>query len=88
MQDLARHAHISTRSLYKGFQEHRGISPMGYVRQVRLQKVRDALLQARRAGQSISVTQVALDWGFGHLGHFTQAYRKQFNELPSQTLRG
>jgi AraC-like DNA-binding protein len=88
MQDLARYAHISTRSLYKGFQEHRGTSPMGYVRRVRLQKVRETLLQARHAGQAVSVTQVALDWGFGHLGHFTRAYRKQFNELPSQTLRG
>tara|TARA_R110000850_G_scaffold168543_1_gene293536 strand:- start:53005 stop:54006 length:1002 start_codon:yes stop_codon:yes gene_type:complete len=88
MQDLAQHAHISTRSLYKGFQAYRGISPMGFVRKVRLQKVRETLLQARHAGQPVSVTQVALDWGFGHLGHFTQAYRKQFNELPSQTLRG
>ncbi len=88
VQDLAQYAHISTRSLYKGFQEHRCVSPMGYVRLVRLQKVRDALLTARQAGSSVNVTQVALEWGFGHLGHFTQAYRKQFNELPSQTLRG
>lgn len=88
MQDLARHARISTRSLYKGFQEHRGTTPMGFVRLVRLKKVRDALIKARQAGQHVSVTQVALEWGFGHLGHFTQAYRKQFNELPSQTLRG
>ncbi|HCN70954.1 MAG TPA: transcriptional regulator [Pusillimonas sp.] len=87
MQDLARHAHISTRSLYKGFQEYKGISPMGFVRRIRLQKVRETLLQARHAGQHVSVTQVALNWGFGHLGHFTRAYRKQFNELPSQTLR-
>lgn len=88
MQDLAQYAHISTRSLHKGFQEHRGVTPMGYVRLVRLQKVRDALLNARQSGGSVNVTQVALEWGFGHLGHFTQAYRKQFNELPSQTLRG
>ncbi len=88
MQDLAQHAHISTRSLYKGFQAHRQTTPMGYVRRVRLQKVREALLAGRQAGKSVNVTQVALEWGFGHLGHFTQAYRKQFNELPSQTLRG
>lgn len=88
MEDLSRHAHISTRSLYKGFQEHRGTTPMGYLRRVRLHKVRETLLQARQTGQSVSVTQVALEWGFSHLGHFTQAYRKQFNELPSQTLRG
>ena len=88
MQDMALHAHISTRSLYKGFQEHRQTTPMGYVRRVRLQKVREALLAARQRGAGVNVTQVALEWGFGHLGHFTQAYRKQFNELPSQTLRG
>lgn len=88
VQDLARHANISTRSLHNGFQHYRGISPMAYVRLVRLQRVRDELLQARNTGQPTSITRIALNWGFGHLGHFTQAYRKQFNELPSETLRG
>jgi len=88
MQDLARHAAISTRSLYKGFRQHRGTTPMAYLKLVRLQRVREQLLRAREAGSAASVTQVALDWGFSHLGHFTASYRRQFSETPSQTLRG
>ena len=86
IQDLAHHTAISARSLHKGFQQHRGVSPMAFLRLVRLQRVREQLLQARQANQAISITQVALSWGFGHLGHFAQAYRLQFNETPSQTL--
>ena len=86
--DIARHAAVSVRSLYAGFQQHHGTSPMAYLRLVRLQRVRETLIQARDTGSRASVTQIAMAWGFGHLGHFTAAYRQQFNELPSQTLRG
>jgi AraC-like DNA-binding protein len=30
-------------------------------------------------------TEVALNHGFLHLGRFSEAYRKRFGELPSQT---
>lgn len=85
MDVLARHAAISARSLHKGFQQYKGISPMGFLRQVRLQKVREALLQARDTGRAVQITRVALNAGFSHLGHFSQAYRAQFGESPSQT---
>lgn len=82
---LARHAAISSRSLHKGFQQYKGTSPMGFLRLVRLQKVREKLLRAREAGQTVQITRLALNAGFSHLGHFTQAYRAQFGETPSQT---
>ncbi|TAM06207.1 MAG: AraC family transcriptional regulator, partial [Pusillimonas sp.] len=88
VHDIARHAAISARSLYSGFQQYCGTTPMAYLRLVRLQRVRQDLLQAQSSGTQTSVTQVALAWGFSHLGHFTAAYRRQFKELPSQTLHG
>ncbi len=88
MQTLAEQAAISARSLYNGFRQHRGITPMAFLRLVRLQKVRDQLLQARREGRRPSITQIALDCGFVHLGHFSQAYRRQYNETPTETLMG
>lgn len=86
IETLASHAAISARSLHKGFQRHKGMSPMAFLRLVRLQRVRQELLAARNNAEPISITRVALNAGFGHLGHFTQAYRKQFGETPTQTL--
>lgn len=83
---LARHAAISGRSLHKGFQQYVGTSPMGFLRLVRLQKVREQLLRARQAGQTVHVTRVALNAGFSHLGHFSRVYRAQFGETPTQTM--
>lgn len=86
IEDLTAHTAVSARSLYKGFQQHCGISPMAYLKLVRLQRVRDRLQQARAGGEAVHVTQVALDYGFSHLGHFSQAYRQHFHETPGQTL--
>jgi AraC-like DNA-binding protein len=33
------------------------------------------------------VADVALRWGFTHLGRFAAEYRKRFGQLPSQTLK-
>jgi AraC-like DNA-binding protein len=86
--DIAAHAAISVRSLHAGFQQYHGTTPMAHLKLVRLQRVREELLRARAGNTQTSVTQVALNWGFSHFGHFSNAYRRQFNELPSQTLRG
>ena len=85
IETLARQAAISARSLHKGFRQYKGTSPMGFLRLVRLQKVREELVRARDAGQTAHITRVALNAGFTHLGHFTQAYRAQFGETPTQT---
>lgn len=82
--DLAAHAGVSSRSLFAGFKRFRNSSPMNYLREVRLQRVRDALLEAE-PGQT-TVTSEALHWGFSHLGHFTTAYKRRFGESPSETL--
>lgn len=37
-------------------------------------------------GPGTRVTDVALRWGFYHLGRFGQTYQKAFGESPSQTL--
>ena len=36
--------------------------------------------------QTHSVTQIALDTGFSHLGRFSVAYRAYFGEAPRETL--
>jgi AraC-like DNA-binding protein len=83
VEQLAGHAGVSVRTLFAGFREYRDTSPMAYLRDVRLEHVHQAL---RGEGQE-SVTDIAMKWGFAHLGRFSQEYRKRFGELPSQTLR-
>jgi AraC-like DNA-binding protein len=85
MNDLVAVAEISARSLYAAFKDYRGCSPRALLRSVRLDRAREKL---RAAGPGQSVTEIALDCGFGHLGRFSADYRQRFGELPSQTLRG
>jgi transcriptional regulator GlxA family with amidase domain len=57
---------------------------MRYLRNVRLARVREALTRADRSG---SVTEIAVEWGFAHLGRFAAEYRAHFGESPADTLR-
>jgi AraC-like DNA-binding protein len=84
--DLSRIAGMRSRSLINAFKAIMGYSPMDYLKRLRLSSVRSALLRAD--ARSTKVTDVAMDWGFGHMGHFTQHYRAMFGEMPSQTLAG
>lgn len=83
--ELAAQAGVSARSLQAGFQQYRGTTPMAYLRELRLRRVHEALLAADP--QRSSVTDIALQWGFGHLGKFAVAYRQRFGESPSATFR-
>ena len=59
---------------------------MEYLREIRLKRAREALLAADPCSAT-SVTEIALDSGFVHLGRFSSEYRNRFGESPSQTLR-
>jgi AraC-like DNA-binding protein len=81
--DVAAAAGSSTRRLQEAFGAAFGVSPMTYLRDVRLDEVR-----RRLAAGDGSVTDVALACGFTHLGRFSAAYRARFGELPSRTRSG
>lgn len=83
LDQLAVVAQMSIRSLHAGFQEHCGVSPMQYLKQIRLERVRIDLSQP----ETRSITDVALRWGFMHLGRFSMDYKRRFGESPSQTLK-
>jgi AraC-like DNA-binding protein len=85
VDELARQINLSTRTVYSGFRKYLSQTPMDYLKEVRLCRVREELLAAQGRG---SVTSIAMDWGFTHLGNFARDYRVKFGELPSQTLHG
>lgn len=83
--DLCKHSYVQQRSLEYGFREVVGLSPMAYVKVLRLAAVRRRLLLGPLRSSSIS--QVALDSGFHHLGQFASDYKRFFLESPSITLK-
>lgn len=83
--DLSEVSGLRPRSLINAFQAVTSLSPMAFLRALRLSRVREALLNAPTQSR---VIDVATEWGFWHMGHFTAAYRSMFAETPSQTLRG
>ncbi|MEU4833617.1 AraC family transcriptional regulator [Streptosporangium sp. NPDC023615] len=84
--DVARAVAVSGRSLQEGFRRHLGLSPMAYLRDVRLDRVHRELAAGDPAG--CTVTGVAARWGFLHQGRFAALYRARHGQAPSQTLRG
>ncbi|BCJ07016.1 MULTISPECIES: AraC family transcriptional regulator [unclassified Pseudomonas] len=82
---LAEQANMSVRSLYALFDRHLSTTPRQYIRQRKLERVQACLSDPSCAVRS--VTELALDYGFLHLGRFSESYRQRFGELPSETLK-
>jgi len=78
-------AGVSARALYYGFQKYLGVTPMKYLKHVRLEGARAALRKARGARES--VTGIALGAGYSNLSRFCRDYRAHFGETPSATMR-
>jgi len=85
LSELVDVSEVSARTLYSSFERFVGLSPMAYVRSRRLDRVREELAAADP--QHVRIADVAMKWGFSHLGRFSQEYHARFGELPSETLR-
>jgi AraC-like DNA-binding protein len=83
--DIAAHVGVSARGLHFAFRKYNATTPMAYLRDLRLDRVRADLLRGDDTGAAHSVTATAVRWGFTHLGQFAASYRRRFGELPSQT---
>ena len=82
LTELCGSINASKRTLLVAFQETYGASPIAYLRTLRLNGARREL----RSGGGVTVTEVALKWGFLHFGHFSSNYRRTFGETPRETL--
>ena len=74
----------SSRTLEIGFREAFGMSLKARLQAMRLNGAHRDLRAAR--GTEKTVKEVAMKWGFMHLGRFSVNYRKWFGECPSSTL--
>ncbi len=83
IQDVCRAAGVSWRTLDYAFREVFGVTPKQYLQATRLHGARRGLHQG---GPASTVTDIANNWGFWHIGKFAADYKRQFGELPSETL--
>ena len=83
--DLVVASQVPGRTLFQHFHDFKGTSPLRYLREARFERVRRELLAA---APEESITAIATNWGFNHLGRFAVEYRRRFGERPSDSLRG
>jgi AraC-like DNA-binding protein len=85
LSELCLYSGLKVRTLETGFQEVTGLTPVAYIRALRLNSVRRALHETSARQRPIS--DIALDNGFWHLSQFATDYRKLFGESPINTRR-
>jgi AraC family ethanolamine operon transcriptional activator len=83
IRDLCVATECTERSLHHAFLESFGLPPARYLRILRLNAARRAML----SGHAGSVTAAATDFGFFRFGRFARDYRGLFGETPSETMR-
>jgi AraC-like DNA-binding protein len=83
--DIAGAAHVTIRAVQLAFRRHLGMTPLEYLRRVRLDHAHRDLIAADPASQT--VTAIACRWGFPSPGRFASLYRQAYGVAPSHTLR-
>lgn len=81
VEELSRHAGMSRGSLYYKLIELTGLTPIEYMRSVKLQKAA-ALLET----SDYNVAQIAYMTGFGTPSYFSRMFKGKFGVLPSEYL--
>ncbi len=76
---------VGRRTLFYSLRQSLGITPRRYVEIRRLAELRNRLKNT--SPDETTVTELAIEFGFGDLGRMAGKYRQQFGEYPSQTLR-
>ncbi len=82
--DIANAVGVCPRLLQKAFSQYCSCSPMQFLTQTRLHRIRQDLEQAT---SSVKITDVMMRYGFIQGGKFAKEYRQLFGENPSETLK-
>lgn len=83
--EIADQLGVPVRTLQDHVRSTYGSTPSAMLREARLRHAHRLLSVADAA--STTVTAIAEECGFGHLGRFANEYRARFGETPAQTLR-
>jgi len=83
VEALCKISGTSWATLQRAFKNEFQVTPKAYMKSRRLAAVQTELI---RQGSTAVISDIANHWGFWHMGGFASDYKKQFGELPSQTL--
>lgn len=79
LEEVARASAMSISALQRRFKRETGITVFDYVRQRRLEKVRDALRQ-----DNLSISEAAYMAGYNHTSNFITAFKRRFGVTPGE----
>lgn len=82
MQQLCGLVGVSERTLQYAFKSKYQVSPIEYIKAVRLNKVKRELFLLK--DQDINISTLAGKYNFWHMGQFAKDFKAQFGMLPSE----
>ena len=82
VDELCSLTHTSRRTLQNCFHEVLGVCPITYLKAIRLNAVRRTL---KKTTNTMTIQDVACNYGFWHMSQFAADYRRLFGEKPSET---
>ena len=85
IEDLCRVSGVGARTVQRSFREYFDLPVSNYVKIVRLDSARRQLAAAHQ--EETTVTEIAMDNGWPHLGRFSVEFRDRFGQSPRQVLR-
>jgi AraC-like DNA-binding protein len=81
--DIARHSGVSIRALQLGFKKYRGVTPLEYIRRVRLESVYHALTDPSNI---FTPKELALKAGFTNFYLFSKYFHQKYGVLPDKIM--
>jgi transcriptional regulator GlxA family with amidase domain len=84
LADISKAVGVSARSLQIAFQKSRGISPTTSLQRIRLEEIHRRLVDKTN---DKSVTEIAHECGWTHLGRLSAAFKQRFGRVPSAIRR-
>jgi AraC family ethanolamine operon transcriptional activator len=85
--DVCAATHVSQRTLQYHFESSLEMSPLQYLKAMRLNAARSLIRKMGAAGNRANIAEIAAQCGYEHPSRFAGDYRRQFGALPSETLR-
>lgn len=83
-REVAAEMNVTMRTIQLVFKRALGVTPCGLIRSLRLEGIREALLDEN--GPAPSIYDTAAKWGLKSRSTLAKGYRRHFNESPSETI--